>query len=318
VAVVGATTDQGQHVREALAERDVSGSRVDLYGWTDGEAVISEYAGEARLIQEPDLDEIVGHGIIFLCQTGDLSRQIASAARPEAVVLDLAGVLTGAAAAPSSIDPDAESVERRRLAVPHPLALVLGELLEPLDRGHGVEEVLAVVLRPAADFGEAGLEELREQTVRLLTFAEVPKKTFGRQLAFNILTQEQVGSDQSSLEARVANDVQQLLGWNGARLSLKLITAPVFHGHSLLLRLRLRGEPSAAQVAETLVDEDRLDASSDDRPSTPLEVSTLRRTCVAEVSEDGLGGLWLWAVAGEAPAKAAQHAVRVAARVGGL
>ena len=55
VALVGADTVDGSRVRGALARSRVSGSRVDLYGTTHGEVVLSEYAGEARLIQEPEL-----------------------------------------------------------------------------------------------------------------------------------------------------------------------------------------------------------------------------------------------------------------------
>ena len=46
-AVVGATTGDGTRLREALAESGVPGSRVDLYAPVGGEALISEYAGEA-------------------------------------------------------------------------------------------------------------------------------------------------------------------------------------------------------------------------------------------------------------------------------
>ncbi len=39
---------------------------------------------------------------------------------------------------------------------------------------------------------------------------------------------------------------------------------------------------------------------------------------VADVSEDGLGGFWLWAVAGKTRLLAAQQAVRLADRLAGL
>ena len=66
IAVVGAESTSGTLLRAALAESHVPGSRVNLYGLADGEAVISEYDGEARLIQDPNLREIVAHEVIFL------------------------------------------------------------------------------------------------------------------------------------------------------------------------------------------------------------------------------------------------------------
>jgi hypothetical protein len=42
------------------------------------------------------------------------------------------------------------------------------------------------------------------------------------------------------------------------------------------------------------------------------------RIDVARVREDGLGGVWLWAVAGEADAAAADQALRMAAGLAAL
>ncbi|HET9300407.1 MAG TPA: hypothetical protein VFO11_10710, partial [Candidatus Polarisedimenticolaceae bacterium] len=52
VAVVGAETPAGARLRAALAASGFPGARLDLFGDNPGEeAVLSEYAGEARLIQ---------------------------------------------------------------------------------------------------------------------------------------------------------------------------------------------------------------------------------------------------------------------------
>ena len=53
MALVGAETPEGARIRQALADRGIPGERVNLFGRTEGEAVLSEYAGEARMIQEP-------------------------------------------------------------------------------------------------------------------------------------------------------------------------------------------------------------------------------------------------------------------------
>ena len=75
------------------------------------------------------------------------------------------------------VNPDAAKEHDGRLAVPHPVAILLADLLAPLERELGLRDAVAVVLRPAADFGQDGIEELREQTVRLLNFSEIPSAT---------------------------------------------------------------------------------------------------------------------------------------------
>jgi aspartate-semialdehyde dehydrogenase len=314
VAVVGAPSVDGSHLRAALAERGVEGSCVDLYGTTAGEVVLSEYAGEARMIQEPELGEVAGHEVIFLCEPCEIATQLAEAARGS-VIIDLRDNL------PAALTPQPVPLEIQpglgrgdgRFAVPHPLALVLGEVLQPLDRRFGLAEAMGVVLRPAADFGREGVEELREQTVRLLSFSQVPVETFGRQLAFNIIPGGQLAGGTHDLESRIEREVTDLLGRDERHFTVKLVTAPVFHGHALQLRFRLEKAPGIYEVRETLVEQGLLTPPTVEPATTPLDLVGEVRTSLSDLSPDGLGGFWVWGVAGEAGSRSAQQAVRLAA-----
>jgi aspartate-semialdehyde dehydrogenase len=321
VAVVGASTGDGLRLRERLAEFGVPGSRVDLYGSTRGEAVISEYAGEARLVQEPEPGEIGVHEVIFLCEADELARDVAVGAEPGSVVIDLVGALDEKGRPPRvhmDLNPQAAQPHDGRLAVPHPLAIALAELLAPLDAEFGLEEAVAVILRPAADFGEAGIEELREQTVRLLNFHEVPAETFGRQLAFNIVPQAGLRCDAPDLESRIAHDVSELLAWDSGRVTLRLLTVPVFFGHCIQLRLRLRGAVTVERIREVLAERQLSLPDTSGDVVTPLDVSEERTTRLYQINEDGLGGFWCLAVAGETERRGAEHAVRLADALVGL
>ena len=174
------------------------------------------------------------------------------------------------------------------------------------------------MLRPAADFGDQGVEELREQTVRLLSFAEAPKEIFGKQLAFNLIPQPLLQDGEPDLERRVADEVARLLGWEGSRLAVRLVTAPVFYGHSLSLRVELEQDATTDAVSEALSEQGRIDPPSTASAATPVEATGEGRTTVADVSEDGLGGYWVWAVVGEASVAAAEQAVRLAESRGDL
>jgi aspartate-semialdehyde dehydrogenase len=306
VAVVGAPTDDGAHVREALAEYGVPGSRVDLYASVGEEVLLSEYAGEARMIQQPDLDEIVGHDVIFLCEPGELSTSVYERADDGAVLIDMLDCLPAGAA-------ENGNGGAQCFRVAHPLALLLEEVLGPLEEELGLEEAVALVIRPASDFGQDGVEELREQTIRLLNFAEVPKEIFGRQLAFNLIPGG-AGSG-GDLEGRIRGEVARALGWQESHLAVSFLTAPLFHGHGVQLRLRFKDEPGVDRIRETLTDAG-LDAAGGE--TTPLDVIGQVRTSLSGLTEDGLGAYWLWAVAGETSTRSAREAVRLAARVGEL
>jgi len=321
VALIGASTVDGIGLRQALVGAGVPGSRVDLYASQTGEALISEYDGEARLIQDPDLEEIAAHDVIFLCEPGALSEQVARAARPGTIVIDLIGCLPDGIRRPLvdvDLNPDSAREHEGFLAVPHALAMLLADVLLPLERELGIDDAVAVIIRPAADFGDRGVEELREQVVRLLNFDEVPVDTFGRQLAFNIIPQIGLSCEAQDVETLAARQVAQLLGWSRERLTLKLLTAPIFYGHGLLLRLRLRDSAKLIRVRSILEAGSFVESEGANAPATPIDVTGEKTIRLAELSDDGCGGFWLWAVAGEMGARTAEQAVRLAGAVADL
>ncbi len=317
VAIVGAETPDGHLVRDALAQRKLPGDRVDLYATVGGEAVISEYAGEARLIQDPDMGEISSHEAIFLCERGDLSTGIAAMAK-RSTLIDLADAIpardcAGLVSPSLNVEPGLAGC----YTMPHAITLILVELLRDLQRGIGIEEVVATVLRPAADHGDAGLDELRQQTVSLLSFAEIPTDTFGSQLAFNVIPS--LSPEGAGLEGRIASELQTLLGWDRPRATLCFATVPVFHGHFVRMRVRAAGGADADEVRQLLAAVHGLGAdSATPPPTTPVEVVGEGRVALFEVADDGLGGIWLSAVAGESGERRALYSVAFAEQAAGL
>ena len=321
VAVVGAATVEGGKLREALARRGVPGGRVHLYGTERGEAVLGEYGGEARLIQEPDLDEIAGQDVVFLCEFSAVADRLVKLPGRKATVIDLTGrSLAGALARLVHRITAPGTAEERGglLATPHPIAAVLAEVLHPVHRSIGISEVVAVVLRPASDFGEPGIEELREQTARLLRFEKAPREIFGRQLAFNLIPQRLLAGAEEGLERRIAREVAELLGWAEDRLAIRLVAAPVFMGHALSLRLKLARDAGLEALSEAIGAAGKANRPGREPAETPLAAPEERRTDVSEVVEDGIGGFWVWAIAGDVGAEAAEQAVLAAEAVVGL
>lgn len=321
VALVGAASAEGVRVRAILADSGVLGSRVGLFGGRESDSRVGEYDGEARMIQAPDVEEVVGHDVVFLCEAGEAADRVLRrpASGDRAVVFDLAGC-AGAEVPLIHADINHGSAGRRprTVAIPHAVSAFVSDVLHPIDAALGVRRVMAVVLRPAADFGEAGLEELREQTVRLFNFASIPKETFGSQLSFNVIPQGILDGAQAPLERRVEEEVARILGWDEPRLAARLVAVPVFHGHSAWLRIEVESESGAGDVMDALRPAGVLEEASPPEHATPMDVAQARGTWVSEISVDGLGGVWLWAVGGEVDTIPARHALRLAREWAGL
>jgi aspartate-semialdehyde dehydrogenase len=316
IAVLGADTVAGHLVRHELEQRHVPGGRVDLFGVARDEPLIGEYDGEARLIQQPDPRELQGHDVVFVCQDGSDTDRLAAELARSALVIDTVGPRADEADRPLVHMGVNAPTDRRpvgRVAVPHPLSILLVDLLHPLESAHGIHEATAVVMRPAADFGDAGVEELRQQTVRLLNFEPAPREVFGQQLAFNLIPQRILPGEEAGLENRLVDEVARLLSAPQARLAVRLVAAPIFYGHAVSVRLAFRQPATAEQAIEALAAGGHIRTPPGAEHQTPLQAAGAEAAItVADVGEDGLGGLWLWAVVGEAQAAAARHAVRLA------
>jgi len=318
MALVGAETAEGARIRQALADRGVPGERVNLFGRTEGEAVLSEYAGEARLIQEPEAADLIGHDVIFLCETSEVTHRILSVHEPETLVVDSVGCAADREDTPIvhvDINPGAIASAGGVVAVPHGISAILSEVLHAIDVGPGLRRAAAVVMRPAADFGEEGLEELREQTVRLLNFGEVPREVIGAQLSFNVIPERLRSGAGPRLDRRVEREVGQINAWDEPRLAVRIVNVPVFDGHAAFVQVEVDGDADGDAVADALDAATGVERTKDDTAGTPVEIAGERRTLVADLSTDATGASWIWLVAGEVGRVPAELAVRLAAKM---
>ena len=129
ISVLGASTLDGTRVRRALEAARVPRERVNLYGHSDGEVLLSEYAGEARMILAPDADEMATHAAVLVCERGESTERVAARLGRDQIVIDLVGGLPDKVAAQLVHSPDeASETAAGFYTVPHPLALMLKPL----------------------------------------------------------------------------------------------------------------------------------------------------------------------------------------------
>lgn len=311
IAVLGAASPAGAHLRAALADRGIPGERVALFGLQREVAVLSEYDGEARLVQVADELEADAYGAIFVCEPGYDRGSLVAAAGSGTLVVDLTGsipnaVLTGA---------PGETPEGALVAVPHPVTTLMVSLLRPLQLGIGVRGVSAHVLRPAADFGAAGLEELREQTVHLLRFEPMPTQVFGRQLAFNVLPEHLFPEDEQDSAARVVRESLSLLGTPDLPFALSQALVPLFFGHGIAAHIDL-AHPGRDEALAAWRGASDVTVSDDPDTGATLDAPDGSGILIARVDAISDTRLRVWALGSEAGATAALRAVTAGVAAG--
>lgn len=311
IAVLGAASPAGGHVKAALADQGVPGQRVDLYGHARDVAVLSEYDGEARLVLPVDEMDAGRLAAVFVCEPGHDGVTLAAAAATGTLVVDLSGTI---GTHPLAGGPEG-APEPRLVAVPHPISLLLDPVLRALDGALGLAAVSATIFRPAADFGPPGLEELREQTVHLLRFESTPTEVFGRQLAFSVIPEHLCPDGESDAGARVEADCRALLGSPDLRITVSTALVPVFLGHAIALHVEVQ-RGGAAEALAALGASTGVAVASDPGVGSNLDAPEEPGVLVARVDSTSRGRLRLWVLGSDPGAIAAARALDVASAAG--
>ena len=195
----------------------------------------------------------------------------------------------------------AEAADARAYVGARPATILISTLLLRLGARFPLKRAVAHVFASASETGSHGIDELQKQTVNLLSFQKIPRKVFGGQLAFNLLSRPggTSAAELLALENVLRQQLQEYLQGRVPVPALRLVQVPVFH--SLAVSLFVETDPPAPpeKAAEALLGERiELRRGAHDSPN-PVEAAGSDEIQVDRVTADPdhPGGLWIWAVA---------------------
>jgi aspartate-semialdehyde dehydrogenase len=322
VAIVNPSDLVGKELRETLERRAGPWGEIRLLtNRKEEENALTELAGGAALVSRYDAEALDGVDLAFFCgATAEIAAALA-VVPPEVTAVVLA---PPAAASPPAEGRLAEArpivagvnSEVARLAAngsgrillsPHPAVILLAHLLYPL-AGLGLEEAVATVIQPASVEGDAGLDELFEQTRDIIAIAQRrPTPVFGAQLAFNLLP---VPAPAGGLEPTLA----AVLG-GGRPASFQLLQGSVFHSLAASLFVHLAGSPDAKRVRKALAGHPPLELVKKPARLGPIDAAASEKILVGAIQEDPAAGFWLWAVMDNLVRGGALNAIEIAEAV---
>jgi aspartate-semialdehyde dehydrogenase len=310
----------GREVRDLCATAGFS-AKLSLVADLEEEAGrLTESEGEPALVGRLDRYSLGEADVVFLAGTADSARQ-AMALDSGAALIDL----TGAAEESPRARIRAPNVEPAGFPMPqdavhviaNPAAVAITMVLNRLHPRYPVERTVATVFEPASERGRAGVDELQQQVIHLLSFKGLPKAVFGAQTAFNLLARygEDAPHPLEEAEKRIERHVATLLAQSSQapQPSLKLIQAPVFHGYSILLWVRFAENPGVQAVEKALSGGD-IDVRGGDL-DPPDNIGTAGHGGIAagaiSVDRNDSRACWIW-VAADNLRLSAENAVAVA------
>ncbi len=320
LALFDATTLTAKALKEELVARSFPIASVRLFtSQSDPDHNLTEFAGEAMLVTEPDPDALGRLDIAFLCGgRREASRYLDWPGRKGFVAIDLTTASNAVAEVPivnASVNPEAIPVHPGLIAAPHPISQMLSSLLAPIVRGCGLLEAQAIVFQPASDAGEEGIEELYRQTLGILNFQDLPRAVFGRQLAFNLIPSflcEAGAAPGRTRPAELADEVLRITGGSHA-LSLEVVLAPVFHCHAVAAHLRLPPGTRRSDLLDSFKTVEQVRLGGPAEPATPVDRAGKAGIVLAGARPaTEASSFWIWAVNDDLKSGTAWNAVRIA------
>jgi aspartate-semialdehyde dehydrogenase len=272
VAVVGATGAVGEEMRRLLHRRGfpVAGDPVLV---ASPRSVGRRVAFGDREVEVRALSPEVFDGVdvaLFTAGSG-VSKQWAPVALERgATVVDNSSAWRQDPDVPLVVaEVNPEALDRRPkgiVANPNCTTMVLLVAVKPLHDAFGLRAMVATSYQSAGGAGQKGIDELLEQTRKLLEGPEalrlrgaeaagsVHPEQFSKAIAFNVLAHCGSFADgrYTDEEWKLVNESRKILDLPGLQVSPTCVRVPVVVGHAIAARLTFEREPGVQEAFEVL------------------------------------------------------------------
>jgi aspartate-semialdehyde dehydrogenase len=311
VALVGSDSLLGREIRDIASGWGSLDLRL-LAAAETSEVTLASLGDEPAVVEGLNAASLTDVRAILLAGSADSSRKALEIAGnpPESVIVDCTYATEewpDARLRAPAVEPE-DSLETGAAAhvIAHPAAIALALFLRRLQAHEPIRSSIVHVFAPASEHGEAGVEELQQQTVSLLSFKTMPKALFDAQLAFSMLAQygEEAPVALEEFETRLERHLASLLDFEGdgegaPMPSLRLLQAPVFHGCSFSVWVEFENDPGP-ETLEGLLATAAIDVrSADSEPPNNVGQAGQGGISVGAISPDRnrSEAYWFWVVA---------------------
>jgi aspartate-semialdehyde dehydrogenase len=301
IAVIDATSRIGREITEILAERNFSIDKLHLLDIKN--------PSEQKKSDSEDIDDLVLENaedfdfskvdIVFCCSSSEVSKNFAEKVVSQgALFIDGSGYFKTDIGIPTVIpEVNPQEIEYYKtkgiVSTPNCTSVGLIMALAPLHKNYGIKRVVASSYQSVSGLGNAGLEELFEQTkgVFLNQAISSHKKNFTKQIAFNIIPHigDFLEDGTTKEEASVVFDVKRILD-PSIEVSLTAVRVPVFIGHAMSLNIEFENDFGDEEEIRSILRESQgivvVDFRADEGYVTPVECAGEDALYVSRVRKD--------------------------------
>ena len=263
VGVLGATGAVGSTILGVLAERGFPAAEVVPFASQRSAGRGIEWGDEELEVRALSAETIEGLDVVLSSAGGSVSAEWAPRlVEAGAVVVDNTSYWRMHEDVPlvvAGINPEAIDSHKGIVANPNCTTMVAMMALGPIHRAVGLERLVVSSYQAVSGTGQRAIEELREQSKRVLEGDEnPPASVYPHRIAFNVLPQVETfkdGDDYTTEERKMMAETRKILGLGEeVGISATCARVPVFTGHSESVNVQTREDLSPEDCRALLSD----------------------------------------------------------------
>ena len=322
IAIVGATGNVGRKIIEVLEKKELSIDNLYLLASSKSAGSKIKFKGKQHEVFDLENFDFSKAKITFFAAGGKISEKFAVNAAKNSLIIDNSSYFRMDPDVPlivPQVNPEhLNDIKKNIIANPNCSTAQLVIVLKPLHDLFKIKRVVVSTYQSVSGGGKAPMDELIEQTKSVLDNKKVVSKNFTKQIAFNVIPQIDIFSDEgyTKEELKMTNETKKILD-EKIDLTATWVRIPVLVSHSESVNIQFEKPFSLDEVKKALDNFEGckvIDERSDGGYSSPVEAAGKDETFISRIREDKTtkNGLNLWIVSDNLLRGAALNAVEIA------
>ena len=322
IAIVGATGNVGRKIIEVLEKKELSIDNLYLLASSKSAGSKIKFKGKQHEVFDLENFDFSKAKITFFAAGGKISEKFAVNAAKNSIIIDNSSYFRMDPDVPlivPQVNPEhLNDIKKNIIANPNCSTAQLVIALKPLHDLFKIKRVVVSTYQSVSGGGKAPMDELIEQTKSVLDNKKVVSKNFTKQIAFNVIPQIDIFSDEgyTKEELKMTNETKKILD-EKIDLTATCVRIPVLVSHSESVNIQFEKTFSLDEVKRALDNFEGckvIDERSDGGYLSPVEAAGKDETFISRIREDKTtkNGLNLWIVSDNLLRGAALNAVEIA------
>jgi aspartate-semialdehyde dehydrogenase len=324
VAIVGTSGAVGQEFLKVLAERDFPMDELLLFGSSRSAGTSYTFKGKQIVVKElKHNDDFKGVDVAFVSAGAGISKDYAETiTKFGAVMIDNSSAFRMDNDVPLVVPEvnaaDAKVRPRGIIANPNCTTIQMVVALKPLNDISKIKRVHVATYQAASGAGAAAMDELLQQYKEVLNGDPVTVKKFVHQLAFNMIPQVDVFTDNgyTKEEMKMYNETRKIMHTD-AEVSATCVRVPSLRAHSEAIWVETEKPVSVEEARNAWANADGVilqDNPAEKEYPMPLFIAGKDPVYVGRIRQDlsNEKGLTFWCVSDQIKKGAALNAVQIA------